>query len=88
MLVLPSRKTEDAARAALGVVTRAGALVWESALPAAVFDFVPVLPLRRVLEALVAALGLVTFDFAMLISPVVSLSDLPGKGGNRKPESI
>jgi len=88
LLVRPSRKTDDAELAAFAEVTRLGAFVWESALPAAVFDFVPVLPLLRVLEALLAALGLVTFDFAMIITPVVSLADLPGKGGNRKPEEI
>jgi len=66
LLVLPSRRTLDAALAALFEVTLFGALVWDRALPEAVFDLVPVFLLRRVLEALLAALGRVTLNLAIL----------------------
>ena len=42
-----------------------GAFVWDRALPAEVLDFDPVNLLRSVLDALLAAFGLVTFDFAI-----------------------
>lgn len=48
LLARPSRKTDEAELAALEEVTRLGFFVWESALPAAAFDFVPVLLLRKV----------------------------------------
>jgi hypothetical protein len=66
LLVRPSRSTDDAAVPAFLDVTFLGAFVWDSALPADVFDLPPVVLLRRVLDALLAALGLVTFDFAIL----------------------
>ena len=67
LLVLPSRRTLDAALAALFEVTFLGAFVWDRALPAEVLDFDPVDLLRSVLDALLAAFGLVTFDFAIFI---------------------
>ena len=42
-------------------LTSLGAFVWLSALPAAALDFFPVLFDRRTFEALLAALGRVTF---------------------------
>ena len=69
LLVRPSRRTAEAELAALLEVTLFGAFVWESALPAAVFDLAPVFLLRSVLDALLAALGLVTFDFVIFCSP-------------------
>ena len=69
-LVLPSRKTAEAILAALGEVTRCGAPVCESALPAAVFDFGEVFELVNVLDALEAALAPVTFDFVILGPPM------------------
>ena len=65
LLVLPSRRTADAAFAAFGDVTRFGALVCDSALPAAVFDFTPVEEERSVFDELRAAAGRVTFDFGI-----------------------
>lgn len=61
--------TEEAARAAFFEVTFFGALVWERALPAEVFDLDPVDLLRRVFDALPAAFGLVTLDFAISLPP-------------------
>ncbi len=57
--------TEEAAQAAFFKVTFFGALVWEKALPAEVFTLDPVDLLRRVFDALLAVLGLVTFDLAI-----------------------
>ncbi len=68
LLVRPSRITAEAALAALGEVTRLGALVCDNALPAAVFDFEPVEGVRSVFDELRAAAGRVTFDFAILFS--------------------
>jgi hypothetical protein len=42
-----------------------GAFVWLSVLAAADFDLAPVLGLLSTLDALVAAAGLVIFDFAI-----------------------
>ena len=67
LLVLPSRRTFDAALAALFEVTLLGAFVWDKALPAAVLDLRPVNLLRSVFDALLAAFGLVTFDFAIFL---------------------
>lgn len=67
----PSFSTEEAALAAFAEVDFSGALVWDKALAAAVFDFVPVELDCSVLEAAFAALGLVSLDFATFI-----LSDL------------
>lgn len=67
LLVLPSPKTFDAAVAAFDDVTFDGALVWDNALPAEVFDFDPVLELVKVFDALEAAFEPVTFDFAILV---------------------
>ena len=66
LLVLPFRRTLEAALAALLEVAFFGALVWEKALPEAVLDFEPVFALRRVFEAFLAAFGLVTLDLAIL----------------------
>lgn len=60
LLVRPSRSAFEAALAALVLVCFFGALVWLNALPAAFFDVVPVFFERRVLDALLAAFGLVT----------------------------
>jgi hypothetical protein len=59
-LVLPSRSTAEAAVAALADVTFGGD-TWESELPAAVRDALPVDVLVRTLEDLLATLELVTF---------------------------
>jgi len=67
LLVLPSLKVFEAAAAAFGDVTFAGALVCDNALPAAVFDFEAVLELVKVLDALEAAFEPVTFGFAILV---------------------
>ena len=67
LLVLPSRKTFDAALAAFFEVTLLGAFVWDKALPAAVLDLEPVDLLRSVFDALLAAFGLVTLDFAIFL---------------------
>ena len=67
LLVLPSRRTLDAALAALFEVTFFGAFVWDRALPAEVLDVDPVDLFRSVLDAFLAAFGLVTFDFAIFI---------------------
>lgn len=73
LLVLPSRKTFDAALAALFEVTLLGAFVWDKALPAAVLDLRPVDLLLSVFDAFLAAFGLVTFDFAIFFcSPIFS----------------
>lgn len=69
LLVLPSRRTVEAALAASGEVTFLGAFVCESALPAADFDFDPVEVDRRVSEELLAAAGRVTFDFSIFHTP-------------------
>lgn len=53
----------DAAVAALSLVTFLGALVCDKAEPEALFDFSLVESSRRVLEALEAAFGPVTFLF-------------------------
>jgi hypothetical protein len=45
-----------------------GAFVWLSVLAAADFDLAPVLELLSTLDALVAAAGLVTFDFVIFFS--------------------
>lgn len=66
LLVRPSRRTLDATLAALFEVTFFGALVWDRALPEAVLDLVQVFLLRRVFEALPAALGRVTLGLAIL----------------------
>ena len=66
LLVLPSRKTFDAALAAFFEVTLLGAFVCDKALPAAVLDLRPVDLLLSVFDALLAAFGLVTFDFAIV----------------------
>jgi len=68
LLVLPSPNTFEAALAAFEDVTFAGALVWDSALPAAVFDFDPELELVKVFDALEAAFEPVTFGFAIWFS--------------------
>jgi len=65
LLVRPSCSTDDAELAARLDVTFFGAFVCERALPADVLDLLPVFLLRKVLDALLAALGLVTFDFAI-----------------------
>jgi len=65
LLVLPSLKTFDAALAAFFEVSLLGAFVWDKALPAADLDFRPVDLFRSVFDALLAAFGLVTFDFAI-----------------------
>lgn len=63
--------------AAFGDVTFVGALVWDSALPAAVFDFGAVLELVNVFDALEAALEPVTFGFVISDSPfTIDLSAL------------
>ena len=67
LLVLSSRRTLDAALAALFEVTFFGAFVCDRALPAEVLDFDPVDLLRSVFDAFFAAFGLVTFDFAIFI---------------------
>lgn len=71
LLVLPSRRTLEAALAAFLEVTFFGALVWDRVLPEAVFDLLPVFLFRRVFEALLAALGRVTLDLAILSSPIL-----------------
>ncbi len=53
--------------AAFEEVIFAGALVCDSALPAAVFDFEAVLELVSVFDALEADLAPVTFGFAILV---------------------
>ena len=55
LLVLPSRKTLDAAFAAFGDVTSNGALLWVSALAAADLEAFPVERFFKVLEAALAA---------------------------------
>jgi hypothetical protein len=70
LLVRPSLNTFDAAVAAFAEVTFSGALVCDSVLPAAVFDFWAVLVLVSVFDALDAALWLVTLGFVMMFSPV------------------
>ena len=52
LLVLPSRKTDEALLATFLDVVFLGAFVWLSALPAAALDFFPVLFDRRTFEAL------------------------------------
>jgi hypothetical protein len=69
--VLLSLKTFDAAVAAFDEVTFDGALVCDSALPAAVFDFGAVLELVKVFDALEAALTPVIFGFVILCPPMV-----------------
>jgi hypothetical protein len=64
-LVRPSRSVLDAALPALAEVDFPGALTWDSALPAAVFDAAPVDLLPKVFEAWDAALFPVVFDPAM-----------------------
>jgi len=54
-LVLPSRRTCDAALAAPADVVLGGALTCDSALPAAVLEFVPVEVLRKTVDALLPA---------------------------------
>jgi hypothetical protein len=76
LLLLPSLKTLEAAVAALAEVTFSGALVWDRALPAAVFDFGAVLLLVSVFDALEAALVLVTFCFVITPHFNFILSDL------------
>jgi hypothetical protein len=66
LLVQPSFSTLEAALAALLEVVFLGALVWDSALPAAVLYLEPVFLLAKVLEALDTALGPVTFELAMI----------------------
>lgn len=68
LLVRPSFSTLAAALAALVDVLFSGALVWASALAAAVLDFVAVLGELRVLDACLAAFGLVVLDFDFAIS--------------------
>ena len=65
----PSRKVFDAALEASALVCFFGALVWLKELPAAVLDDVPVLPERKVLDALLAAFLLVTFLFVGISPP-------------------
>jgi hypothetical protein len=65
LLVRLSLRTDDALLAAFLDVTFLGALVWDKVLPAAVFDFELVDLLLSVDDALLAALGLVTLDFAI-----------------------
>lgn len=65
LLVRLSLRTDDALLAAFLDVTFLGALVWDNALPAAVFDLELVDLLLSVDEALLAALDLVTLDFAI-----------------------
>jgi len=67
LLLRPSLSVFDAAEAALALVCFAGALVWDSALAAAVFDFTPVDPLLNVLEALLAAFGPVTLRVILFL---------------------
>jgi hypothetical protein len=66
LLVRPSRRTFDAALAALSEVVFFGAFVCDSALPAADFDDLPVGVDFRVFEADFDALFPVTFDLGML----------------------
>jgi len=61
--VLPSRNVADAALAALELVCRFGAPVWDKALPDKALDLAPVLLLVSVFEALDAALVPVVFLF-------------------------
>ena len=69
LLVRPSVRTLEAADAAGAEVVFFGAAVWLSALAAAVFDFVgDVALLVRVLDALLAAFGLVTLVAIVLFS--------------------
>jgi hypothetical protein len=75
LLVRPSRSVFEAADAALEDVVFLGALDWESALPAALFDALAVDLLVSVLDALDAALPPVVFPCAMasLLRQVVTL---------------
>lgn len=66
MLVRPSRRTLEAFEATRFDVARLGAFVCERALPAADFDFAPVLVLVIVFDALDAAFGLVTRTLAAI----------------------
>jgi hypothetical protein len=68
LLVRPSRSTLEASFAAGAEVTFFGALVCESALPAAVFDLGAELVFVNVFDALVAAFDPVTFAFVMMYS--------------------
>jgi len=67
LLLRPSLSVFDAAEAALALVCFAGALVWDNALAAAVFDFTPVDPLLNVLEALLAAFDPVTLRVILFL---------------------
>ena len=78
-----SLRTEEAALAAFFDDTFFDAFVCDSALPADVFDLFPVLVLLSVLEAFLATLILVTFDFAILSSPRSFVINLPEKGDYR-----
>ena len=70
----PSRRTLEAAEAARADVTLLGALRCESVLPTAAFELRPVDPPLIVLDAAVAAVLPVTFDFAITDS-LVDVSD-------------
>jgi hypothetical protein len=69
--------TFEAAVAAFGDVSFCGALVCDSALPAAVLDLGAVAELVSVFDALDAAFGLVSFDLAMMISFLLLIVLLP-----------
>lgn len=70
-LDLPSLRTFEAADAALDEVCLLGALVWDNALPEAVFDFLPVLLDFKFDDAFDATFLLVTFLFIF-----ISLGDI------------
>lgn len=78
LLVLLSRRTRDAAEAALGDVTLFGVLVCDRADPAEDFDFLLVLLFLNTLEAAEAALLEVTSAFlaiALFLGGCIRVSD-------------